>query len=92
MFSKKRFGVPVFYSTDALLKHVTKNTGMSYNDEHYGESQISYDGELIPLADGQLRYKKDEARNRMYNWAEEKIDEPQMTWDDVENKLNGQSI
>lgn len=60
---------------------------MQYRDEHYGESKICYDGKLLPLKDASTRLKYDRARQSMYEWAEDKVDENQLTWDEVKESL-----
>jgi len=81
------FGVPVFHSTEQFLKHVNKKQGMDYNDEHYGSSKIKYDGKLIDLTDGSLRYRRDKARQHMYEWSEDQLDESQLTFEDIKKHL-----
>lgn len=84
----KRFGIPVFHSTEKLVEHATSDD-MTYNDEyHESGTKIAYDGALIDLADAQTRYKRDKARQHNYARAEEELDEEQMTWSDVTRQLN----
>lgn len=60
---------------------------MEYRDEHYGNSLIRYDGELIDAADAIFRNERDKNLQEKYLEAEEKVDDLQMTWDDLEEKL-----
>lgn len=84
-----RFGVPVFHSNNKLLKHVAEKQDMSYNDEyHESGTKIAYDGALIDLADGQVRYKRDKARQHNYARAEEQLDAEQMTWSEIDRNLS----
>lgn len=60
----------------------------TYYDRHRDSgSKIAYDGELIDLQDGVYRAKADRARERMYAYEEEKVEDLQMTWTDVEEEL-----
>lgn len=80
-------GVKEFYSTEKVLKHLEEKQSMTYNDEYRGNSQIRYDGKLINLSDGARRYRRDEARQRMYEYAEESLEENQLTFDEVKKHL-----
>jgi len=63
-----------------------------YNDEHYGGSKASYDGELIPLKDAQIRYKRDRELQEKYREAEEALSEEQLTFEDVKEKLEEREV
>jgi len=61
---------------------------MTYNDEHYGNSLLAYDGELIDAVDASARYRRDQKIREKYVEAEENVDDLQMTWSDVEDELS----
>lgn len=88
---KNRFGIPVFHSTDKLLKHVRENKDMgdnTYNDEHYGISVARYDGELIDIDDAHNRYKRDKKIREKNEEAEQNRDILQLSWDEVKTRLS----
>jgi len=88
IFVRRRLsGTPVFFDRDKLLNSFDTDKTMSYSDEHYGTSKISYDGELINLQDASYRLKRDRARQHNYARAEELVDEEQLTWDEVNKRV-----
>jgi len=74
----------VYHSTEELVKGLDEDNSM-YNPS---QSKASYDGKLINLSDMQTRCRYDDARQRMYEWAENRVDDEQMTWSDVEERLS----
>lgn len=60
-----------------------------YRDEYHSTGTLlAYDGELIPAEDAMARYDRDEKLQEKYEEAENNLDDLQMTWDDVEEKLS----
>jgi len=54
------------------------------------KTSISYDGKLIPIEDYAHRRHRDQARAEKYRRAEANVDEDQMTWSDVAERLTDQ--
>jgi len=50
-------------------------------------TRIRYDGQLIPAADAINRYHRDEKLQKKYSQAYQNVDDQQLTWEEVAERL-----